>query len=101
MIILIPMTAFASSWSGTSTTYGNTTYHNFHSSGIQVIPAAEHHHYHQDNTAAVAAGAAIGVVVGVLLVKGIKECFKKKPKPLENGAWVWNYEIGQWEYFAY
>lgn len=61
----------AASWSGSSRTYGNTTYHNFHSNDITVLPA-NHNCCNRDNTAAYVGAAAIGVCIGALLVKAFE-----------------------------
>lgn len=104
LITSVPFAAHASSWHGTSTTYGNTTYHNFRSSGIQVIPAAEHH-YHHDNGAAVAGIVVLGVFAGALLVNGISSCINacKRPAPIyqQNNYYYWNTQTQQYEYWSY
>lgn len=104
LITLMPFLAHAESWSGTSTTYGNTTYHTFRSNGVQVIPATQQHYQH-DNGAAIAGGVALGIVAGALLVKGISacvDCFRSKPTHYQqNNYYYWNQYTQQYEYYTY
>jgi len=58
---------YSQSWSGTSTTYGNTTYHDFRANEFLVLPAAQVRRSN-DNSAAIAGAAVIGVCLGALLI---------------------------------
>lgn len=98
LITIVPFSAHATVWHGTSTTYGNTTYHQFHSSGVQVIPAGTSHHYYHDNSGAVAAGAAVGVVAGVLLCKAISS-FWNKPKNI-HPQYYFDHATQTWYYYG-
>lgn len=85
LISFLSNQAFSDSWSGTSTTYGNTTYHNFHSNGITVLPAREKSN--NNNAAYAAGGAAIGFCLGVLCVKAfqsIKSCYENDYERCKN-----------------
>lgn len=62
---------YSESWSGTSTTNGNTTQHKFRKDGIQVIPARQSSS-NNNTTAAYVGGAAIGVCLGIVLVKAFQ-----------------------------
>lgn len=96
MLCLSTVSAHATNWSGTSTTYGNTTYHNFHSSGIQVIEANPRY-CQQDNSAAVAGAVIIGVAVGALICKAFSSW--SKPKPVYQYNYYYNNYTNQYEYY--
>lgn len=97
MIITFPFAGNATSWSGNSTTYGNTTYHHFHSNEITVLPPAQHH-YHNDNGAATAAGVALGICAGALLFKGISSCINSFKSNHQKRFIYWNTETNRYEY---
>ena len=86
------MSLHANSWSGTSRTIGNTTYHNFNSGGVTVLPPANNY---RDNGNAVAGAIVLGALVGVLICECVK-CFKNKPKHYPQ--WYYNYATNQYEY---
>jgi len=102
LITAIPLAANATTWTGTSSTWGNTTYHNFRSNRVQVIETSPR--YQQDNSAAIAGGVAIGIVAGALLVKGISscmDCFRKKPMYYQQNNYYNNDYTQQYEYVQY
>lgn len=100
LITTIPFGAQATTWRGTSTTYGNTTYHEYRSSGVQVIEAAPRH----DNSAAAAGIVVLGVFAGALLLKGVSSCINacKKPQPIyQQNNYYWNDYSQQYEWIQY
>lgn len=92
-LCLATVHAHATSWSGTSTTYGNTTYHNFHSNGVTILPAPERR-YH-DNSAAIAGGLIIGAAVGALIYK----CFSNN-RPVYQYNYYYNQYTNRYEYIG-
>ena len=54
LLCVTTVSVHATSWTGTSTTYGNTTYHNFHSNGVQILEANPRCNYRNNDGAALA-----------------------------------------------
>jgi hypothetical protein len=88
--------ANAANWSGTSTTYGNTTYHNFHSNQVQVLEAPPR--YNNDG-AMIAGGLVIGALVGALIYKCVESC--RQPKPVYQCNYYYDTYTQQYVYYNY
>ena len=89
IICCLTSTDHATTWTGTSRTYGNTTYHSFHSNEVVILPVNPRY---RDNSGEIAAGVAIGTLLGACLYKAFS-----KPKVVYQNNYYYNQYTNQYE----